>query len=69
LHPEFHWSCKINSQLVRVYNINCPYDIIIGHDLLSKTGMALDLLQWRYLLMALQSQWNLSISLLSLLPH
>jgi hypothetical protein len=40
LLPEFHQSWKIDSQSVPVFAADCPYDLIIGRDFLSKIGMA-----------------------------
>jgi hypothetical protein len=42
LLPEFHQSLEINSQSVQVFTADCPYDLIIGHDLLSKKGMTVN---------------------------
>jgi hypothetical protein len=46
LLPEFHWNRKINSQdcliFDAIFDAECPYDIILGQDFLSKIGMIID---------------------------
>jgi hypothetical protein len=40
--PELHCSCRINTHNSHAFNVTCPYDIIIGRDLLTKTCMGFD---------------------------
>jgi hypothetical protein len=40
--PEFHQSRKIDLQECRVFNAECPYDIIVGRDFLRKVQMILN---------------------------
>jgi hypothetical protein len=39
LLPEFHRSCRIDSHTYYLINSNCPYDVIIGRNLLLKMCM------------------------------
>jgi hypothetical protein len=42
LLPEFHRSCRIDSHTCYLIKSKCPYDIIVGRDLLTKIRMGFD---------------------------